>query len=396
MSESSPPDSASTNPATTTAAAPAPTTTKTVSMVERVGTSLTIPAVLAGVAVLGTILFQEIAGSIKLESINDVSNILVAGGLLSGAAVVLGAVATGLNIPALRVPTLGRGASTFFSGATLITMGIFFFVTLLPRASAVLNLQSTLAPFATSVRDNCQTPLDNETARYKQVAQDAHAVPSSPTPATISVFGVAMGNDVTALKQDVTTLSTALANLQKLKTPESKYDALLKGCITDVQGTIAFLNDATNSSAIPTAQFVQGLQQGVQGIPASIIPDAVKPAIIATIGAPGNFPTTYSAEGLLAAAAQFVTQNPTPPSITIPAPIAAALTPADQATLISLVILVGEAGFPVYVATVMDAAAANKDPQLTSEGDQLKQDIKDILTNNLSPIKVDVNKIVGS
>ncbi len=60
------------------------------------------------------------------------------------------------------------------------------------------------------------------------------------------------------------------------------------------------------------------------------------------------------------------------------------------------VITAGEIAFPAYVATVMDAAAASTDPALTAEGNQLKQDIKDILTNNLAPIKVDVNKIVGS
>ncbi len=320
MSESSPPDSASTNPV----ASAAPTAAKTITTIERIGTGLTVPAVLATVAVLGTVLYQDLTGSIQLESLDAVRTVLIGGVLLSIAAAVLGLIATALNLPGLRVPAMGRGFSTVFSGASLIAMGIFLFVVLLPRVNNVTNLNNTLAPFGTSILNNCQTPLDNETARYQQFSKDAHAV---PTPSAsnqlafvqaLSVFGLAMGNDISEFQKDSKTLSVALANLQALKAPSSKYNALVQGCITDVQGTIAFLNDASASKAVPTAQFVQELVQVVvPQIPTSIIPAADKPFVIATITAPGNFPSSYSAVGLLTAAAQFTTQNPAP-TITIP------------------------------------------------------------------------------
>ncbi len=351
---------------------------------------LAIAAVIVGVLPL---LALALGGAIKLESLGAVTTAVYAGIALTAAGFILALAATIVNARGLAH---GSILKTAISGVMLVVMVLFSALVVIPRVSNIQNLQNTIVPFAEKIRDNCKTPLNTETDHYKKVLADTPSISASEDPATIvqqlGTFATALSADIHMFQQDAQNLQTNLTNLQNLSVPVSKYQALHDGCIKDVQSTIAFLN---STSGVPTDQFLQTITgpNGIPALPDSIMPKAAKPIAIALVKA--NTPASYSATGLLQAAAQYATcANPfgtCSVQLTIPPGVPASAITSDFKT-VYYVVLGG--GYAQFVQGAMTQAANSTDPQLTAEGNQLTQDIKDTLRNNLAPLNVDVDKIV--
>jgi hypothetical protein len=349
----------------------ATSTKPTVSMLERVGTGA---AGLGVLALAGVFVYPLTRGTITtLGDISPAYTTLV--GLVIGATV-LGLLGTVLSLPGLlKERRLGRGLSTFFAGATLITGAIFMLVTALPHAQNLQNLQNKTAPFGYAIRDNCQNPLNDETTRYKAIAHDADSA------ATPTDFQAAMAKDVPLVKGDVQTLQNALTKLNALSVPAAKYQALKDGCIKDVTNTIGFF---TSSSGVPTDAIVAGAGQIIDGN--ASIPAALKPLVKESIKA--TLPASLSAEDLLIASSAYSNG-------TAPVKLSADVPPEQAATVTGIVQSFLSGGVPTVISTVFTTAANQKDQPLTDAGDQLKQDIKTTLTTNTAPFSVDADKIVG-
>jgi hypothetical protein len=380
----------------------APTTPKK-SPLHPTGTTITIVGLIAG---LVPVLVLAFGSAIKLETLDAVQSVATFGTILVLASGVLALVATIVNL--LRPNSTGKLVSTIVSLVTLVGMAVFLFTTVLPRVNNLEYLNNTIAPFGHSIQNNCQTPLNNETARYNQVVKDSPALPATDSATQIisalGGFASAMTTDAQQFQTDATNLQGDLTNLQNLKVPESKYEDLLQytnpdgsqsGCIPDVKGTIALLND-TNNGQVPTAPFIQGIQQGVAELPTSEVPASAKPIIVATIK--NSLPATYTAITVLQAAAAYAGcgGNPLSPCTAVqlkwPPKVP---TSAQQQLATDIYVIVG-AGFTAYVNQTFTMIAAQTDNHLKMAGQQLQDDIKATLINNLAPINVDVNAIVGN
>lgn len=357
------------------------------------GTTLTVLGLIAGLVPVLALVFGS---AIKLETLSAVQSAATIGTLLVVASAGLALIATIVNL--LRPSSTGKGVSLIVSLVTLVGMAALLFTTVLPRDTNLQNLNNTLAPFGTSIRDNCQTPLNTETAHYNQVAKDSAPITStdpSQVVAALGGFASSMKTDATMFQTDATNLQGNLTNLQNLKVPESKYQALHDGCIADVQATITVLT-GTGITSDETAMFYSAIQTAVTGLPTTTIPAAAKPIILATIK--NSLPSTYSFVSLLQTAAAYAGcgGNPLNACTTVQLTWPPKVPTSTQQSLATFIYVIVGAGFTQFVNTAMMKAAAQSDPQLTTEGNQLKDDIKKILRDNLAPINVDVNAIVGS
>jgi hypothetical protein len=363
---------------TPTSTATAPSTVK-VTGIERTGTGLTILGVIAGAIPL---LFLAFANNVTISTSDQVRSVATTGLILTIAAVVLGLVATGLNLPNLG-KRLGPGLSTFFSGATLITLGLFLLVTVLPRVSAIQTLNDKTEPFAKAINANCG-PLSTVSSDYQKAQLDANGVAGAiangqvPAAADLAAFAQAMTADAAIFQKDANSFNTYQANLNKLTSPDSKYDKLLADCKKDVASTIAFLS----GNGIPTTEFVTGLNASIDGLKQ---PATVTAAIKAAVD--GAVPASYNAQTLLQDAAKAATGQ-------LPFTLPAGIPDAQKPALTLAVVGVLGGGYPVFVSQAMGQASTSTDTTLTNEGNQLRQDIKDTLTNNLAPFTVDTTSIV--
>jgi hypothetical protein len=304
------------------------TSTATKSAVGRVGLGFTIASVVVLAVVLVKILFAAIAGNVTLNSADDVTRLFTLGIILTGVAGVLGLVATIVHGMGLgKGFTTGKGVNTGISVVVLLASAALLFTTLLPRANAVQNLNNKVVPFGYSMRDNCQTPLDNSQNDIKQDKTDAdnHATDDPG-------FAAAMGADITKIQADSSALNSALNKLNSTTAPDSKYQALLDGCVKDVKSEIALIND---SSSIP--------------FPA---------AVVAIVHIQSVSVKELLTDGAAVASGQITLTG----------------VPAHSAQMLVSQVLA-------------QVVSQNGDPQLTAEGNQLRDDINATLKNNLAPFK---------
>lgn len=341
-----------------------------VTAVERVGTTAGLISLLGFVYFL---VYPHVVAPVNtLDGVQSTAATEMIVAIVTLALALLGTI---FSLPGLmRRMSPGRATSTVISGATLIVAALFMFLSLLPHVQNLQTLKSTTQPFAITIRDNCQTPLNTATSDYQQTAKDAAATQAP------AAFASAMQTDATKLQGDLTTLTNSLATLNATTAPQSKYQALLDGCKKDVSGDIAFLG---SPQAIPTAQALAGADTLVDvnvSIPAALKP-SVKDSLMATL------PTSLSA-------LQLVNLAPLAATGGAPVKLATDVPPGAEATVTGIVKSILAAGVPQIVAAAMNQAGAATDATLTSEGNQLSQDIKDTLTNNLAPFPVDVNAIV--
>jgi hypothetical protein len=378
MSETTPTPTPTTPPATTT----------TVTGLERAGTGITIAGVVLGVVTLALVLFGH---NITISSNAQATNAIYVLVAITALGLLLGLLGTIFNVPALlKQMNTGRLTSTALSVVTLVALGVYFFVGVLPHTTNLLHLNNVVEPFGTSIQNDCQTPLSTETTHAKKIEADAKTFPNPPNPATLLVdltnFGGVMSTDVNQFQQDLTVLQANLTKVQGLALPDGKYGALRDGCVRDIQGTIGFINDTSTVSTSNTTLFTQAIIAGINQEPASVLPTVDKQIIDAVIQS--SMPTSYSALSLLQSAASFANMKAT---LTFPSSVPV----ADQQLLGIEVYAAVSAGYSALIPTVMDGFINGTDAATTNAGNCFANDIINTLNDNLKPFNVDTTKIVG-
>jgi hypothetical protein len=359
-----------------------------ISAIERIGAPVTVVGAVAIAAPLLTLAVAALTGKITLSTSDQINFWVTTAAIVTIGAAVLSLIAVGLHLPALiRAPRGGRIAWTTVSGVALVASVLFLLLTVLPRANNLTHLNNVIEPFGKAIQSDCQTPLNNETSRYKQVEADANAFPTQPNASTIlldlSNLSASMNKDAGLFQQDLTAIQADLPKVQALSLPDGKYGDLKDGCIRDIQGTIGFLN---TSSSIPTSQVVQALLAAVPAIPTTELPKADQPIVASTIQS--TIPASYSAIGLTQDTSQIAAMK-------LPLVFPPSVPAADQQSLGLIVYAVLATGYAQLVAGAMNSAATSTDPATTNAGNCFANDIIDTLDNNLTPVKVDTLAIVG-
>jgi hypothetical protein len=275
------------------------------------------------------VLYAQVTGSVSLSTSDAISTVLYGGVVVVGVAVGLGVLATLLNLIELFGTPRRGGVSIVFSLLTAIAAGILLITIVLPRASAVQNLNNSVIPFAESVSANCKAPLDKTTSDFQTALADAQNNATSD-----AGFASAMATDVNVLEFDDAQLSQGVYALRNLSAP-AKYKPLLQDCITTVESEIEFLIDPNGPNAIPLPAPYSAAIPSVTGI------------------------------GLLQTGAL----------------VASGQSPLGQLPKGTIEPLVIQALTQIVNTT---------NPQLVAEGQALSQDIKNGLDTNLAPFKVTV------
>ncbi|HEU5438103.1 MAG TPA: hypothetical protein VFU88_02340 [Ktedonobacterales bacterium] len=298
----------------------------------RIGLVTTILAVVTALIPIGYWLYAQVA-TVQLTSLDQIKSVFSNGTIATIVAGVVGlislivcGVAVALAVKVTRI------IASVVSLLVLLAVVVFGLLYLQPHINSLNTLNNKLVPFAQSLRDNCDTPLNKTTddiadARYQAriyVADDAS-------------FAAAMPAAIAKLQADAGALATASSALSTLTVPDAKYQQLYDDCVSSVKNQSAFL---TNSQAIPLPAPFSAALPSVSGI------DLLKNA------------------GAVAAG-----QAP----IKVPAGTVQPLI--DQA-----------------LTAYLDAAAQSKLPQ---EGDALKADIRSQLTSAVSPFQVDADALVS-
>lgn len=218
------------------------TAIKKISIFERGGTGATILATLGFAGAGGYWLYAALTGNVSL-TVDQLKTTLTQEVLGTAGAGGLALIATMINVPHLMGHVrMGRGLSTFFSGATLITAALFLFLTLLPKTQ--------LAQFAVSMQDKCQTPLtaitDKKTGDIAKAKQAAANDAGNDTQYIADMTKYAQ-----LFKDDATKAQDAATTLASLKAPNSKYNGLIADCEQQFKDTANFLTGANGITLPP-------------------------------------------------------------------------------------------------------------------------------------------------
>ena len=305
----------------------------TINWIERTGTGLGVLGLLAlAVPLLTLALGSQLLG-LAISTLAQVHQLATLGLILTLVAVVVGLFATVFTVPGIiGRRNMGRIVAAIISVGTLVGSLVFLFGTVLPRVTDLQQVQS-VADFGVKLRDNCQTPLNQTTA---DLAKARDATQANLT--NDAGFAGAMSQAATDLTHDAQTLQANHAVLAGMSAPQATYQALLDQCRGTVDAENSFLTDPASKNAIALPPPYNALAATVSAI-----------QLVQTAGqlAAGIGPVTVPAGTLEPLVLQALTQ-----------------------------------------------AAAATNPTLTQLGDQLKQDLKHSLTNDLAPLKVEVDAIV--
>ncbi|MBF6591470.1 MAG: hypothetical protein IVW57_13215 [Ktedonobacterales bacterium] len=293
----------------------------------RTGTGLTIASVVALAVPLLYLLYGYVNGNVQLSTADQIDRFFKLGIILTAVAGVVALIATAIHGTSMRRGfTTSKTTQAGVSVLVLIVAAAFLLTTVLPRANAIQNLNDKIAPFGFSLVDNCQTPLGKAQADIKEALLDAQVHGADD-----AGFVAQMQIDIGLLQTDSTALTNGLAKLNATTAPDSKYQPLLDGCKKDVRNEIALLND---SSALP-----------------------LPPQVVALVHISSLSTLTLLQDAAGVASGQ----------VKIAAPDGSAQL--------------------LVQGVLTQVVTQNSDPTLTREGDQLKQDINNILKDNLAPFQ---------
>jgi hypothetical protein len=257
----------------------------------RVGTITTIIAAIIAAIPLGYTFYAQAGGSVQLTTLDQVKSLATNGTVLTiaGGAVALISLILGI-IAVILAAKLARIIIAFISLVVLVAIVAFGVLYLQPRINDLNTLSNNVYPFATSIQDNCGTPLSTTTSDLTDALNHTQGA------ADDAAFAAAMQVAVPKLQADAATLATASNKLANLSVPDPKYQALYKDCVSSVKAELAFL---TNSSAIPLPAPYNKLLPSVSGI------DLLKnSAALATGQVPGLTVPAGTIEPLVAYALQ--------------------------------------------------------------------------------------------
>lgn len=301
-------------------------------------------AVLSAIALAVPIVYTVYAAnSVTITKSDDIKSLFTNGIIVTGAAGVLGLVGLLLSVPGLlKGARTGRVVTTLVSVVVLVASAVGLVAVLLPRAGAVSNLNDKVQPFALSLQQNCQTPLNNLSSHESEIL--THSFQTKTGAAEDDArFADLLQGDIANLQKDATDLKAASDKLGKLTAPSGPayYAELLKHCQDDVAGQADFLTNDTGANAIPL------------------------PAPFSAIAPKASLTTLVKGSALVASGTSPL--GPLPPSTV-----------------------------QTVLATAMQQViASSKDQVATDDGNKLQADIAKTLTDNLSPIAVDTDAVIN-
>jgi hypothetical protein len=325
-------------------------------MLDRIGAGGSVLSLLALAVPVGYTVYAK-NNTVTLNTSDDVKSLITNGIIITGAAAVVGLIATVLNVPGLlKNRSVGRIAATGVSALVLIASVLFLVLGLLPRVTPLSHLSNDLKPFGDKLTTYCSTPLSQLSADENKIWVDASVTLSQAADgnaAADSNFAKFLQTDIGLLQTDATALSNGVNALSLLTVPDAKYQDLVSRCQTDLKSEVAFLS---NESAIPLPKPFNTLVPSV------------------------SFETLLKdAAGIISGQVQ--TGLP-----------AGAIPPGTFETFVRAV-LKGDASLGVAPSS---AALCQTDTQLTSDGNQLYNDAVNILTTNTAPFKPNVDNIIGT
>lgn len=207
-----------------------------------VGGITTIVAFIVAAIPLGYTLYAKSTGAVTLTSLDQVKSFATDGTILTIAAGAIALVGFIICLVAVRLAfKVIRIVAAVVSLLVLVAVVLFGVLYLQPRINDLNTLNNKIDPFATSIRDNCGTPLNHTTADLNDALNQTQAAPDDAT------FAAAMQREIPKLQADAATLSTASNKLASLSVPDPKYQQLYSDCVSSVKDEIGFL---TNSAAI--------------------------------------------------------------------------------------------------------------------------------------------------
>jgi hypothetical protein len=310
------------------------------SLVSRIGFGAAILALIAFLIPVVALLLGVI-GVVQMNTKSDIESLLTNAVIVGIIAFALAVIATLLNLPGLFSDPR-QGVVTLIGSALLLLLSAgFLFGMALPRASAAQNLNDNVIPFAQMINESCATPLNDTIEDLTTVRNYADTQKASD-----AGYASGVGTYINILHSDDAKLVDGIQAVSAATVPDSKYQDLKDQCLLSLRGMQSFL-DANGKIQVPAA---------LAPLLARVGPALGGDALIV-----GGNVASVSGFGLLKAS-------------TLVAASGAAPTGTAQA-------LVSQA-----LTTVINS----KNDQLTKDGDQIVKDIKDGLTNNVAPFKMNV------
>jgi multisubunit Na+/H+ antiporter MnhG subunit len=310
------------------------------SLMSRLGLYAAVLALIAFLIPVVALLLGAI-GVVQMNTSDDIKSLLSNAVIVGIIALVLAVVATLLNLPGLFSEPR-QGVITLIGSVLLLLLSAgFLFGLVLPRASAVQNINDNIVPYAQAMRDNCKAPLnttieDLRTIRSVSVANNTNDAGYAGT----------VGTYIAVLKQDDGRLADGVGGVLQTKVPDPKYQDLKDQCLQSLRGLQGFLD---KPSAVP--------------IPAAL------GTLLAPL-APALGTSAVVTNGAIASVSGF--------------------------GLLNLSVLVAGSGVApagtaqTAVTAAMNTVIGSTNQRLTDDGDALVKDIKDGLDNNLAPFQVNV------
>src|SRR5260370_4385256 len=133
-------------------------------MLDRIGAGGSVLSLLALAVPVGYTVYAN-SNTVTLNTSDDVKNLITNGIIITGAAAVVGLIATVLNVPGLlKNRSAGRIAATGVSALVLVASVLFLVLGLLPRVTPLNHLRNDLQPFGNALTTNCAQPLSQFSA----------------------------------------------------------------------------------------------------------------------------------------------------------------------------------------------------------------------------------------
>jgi hypothetical protein len=310
------------------------------SLMSRLGLYAAILALIAFLVPVVALLLGAL-GVVQMNTSDDIKSLLTNATIVGIIALVLAVLATLLNLPGLFSEPR-QGVVTLIGSVLLLLLSAgFLFGMVLPRVSAVQNLNDNVIPFAQTMNASCKAPINT-------TIEDLRTIRSFATQTLTSDTGYAggVGTYVNILHSDDAALADGIQAVQNATVPDPKYQDLKDQCLLSLRGMQSFL-DAPGKIQVPAA---------LGTLLAPIGPALGANAVLVS----GNV-ASVSGFGLLTASVLVAGSG---------------VAPAGTAQAL--------------VITAMNAVIGSTNDQLTKDGDQIVQDITDGLTNNVAPFKMNV------
>jgi hypothetical protein len=288
-------------------------------------------AILALIAFLipAVYLLLGATGAVQMNSKSDITGLLTGAVIVGVIALVLAVLATLLNLPGLFADPRNSLGALIASALLLLLSAGFLFGMALPRAAAVQNLNDNIIPFAQTMRDNCKAPL---TAAVDDLTTARNFADTSKT--SDGGYAGGMGAYIGVLHIDDGNLASGISVIQQTTVPDPKYQTLKDECLKSLKGMVNFLD---NAQAVP-------------------LPSPFDKLIAPTVSGFTLLNTSVAVAGGA-----------------VPLP-----TPLPTGTVQTL------------ISQALTQVINTKNPALTKAGDDLTNDIKNGLNDNLSPFKVNI------